>query len=556
MSDSKDDTKMVTRCSLPKFKDKVMYVKSSNDVEQSYTISSSFKGILRLSPNDVNSVNETKEIINLPEELYELDTNYSDAIVFENSASIKSNASIERRMIIASDSDSYAVDLRISDVGVEFDNLNVVGISKFNHLTLFCKDTKENKQSFKLGNSDMMTCYNDRAYKLKGGINYDVKKINVTKDGGDESYILSGEEKDGRRNFRYFRTKNFIEELVMEALLDLQTIPTGSIHFVPITMEQYKKLTANGNKKPNRYTPDTDPIVRDFLLCDGRLYNSKDFPELAKMLWNEKVYYWNDVSYEGKTLVHKFEHKNKFSENINPAEEPVNPEKYFRVPDLRRMFISSILASGIDGYMEDASAIDEDYNVAGYWLPDNVPTSLDGDFDNHFHFIAYGSYTPIVSYPTGEDFTFVKGQAGQFESVADEDYETKVVRGTGAPAILTLTNHLSWSRSVKEGPGFGTGTGGLRRRDYWGYEPLPGIAYMAGPRTGRNNVRDYIYAAPSTARTSYCFLNSPEVFDNRMAYGADANDVLHEEKYQPFDPELYGHENTPKYVACLPLIKI
>ena len=556
MSDSKDDIKTVTRCSLPKFKDKVMYVKSSNDVEQSYTISSSFKGILRLSPNDVNSVNETKEIINLPEELYELDTNYSDAIVFENSASIKSNASIERIMIIASDSDSYAVDLRISDVGVEFDNLNVVGISKFNHLTLFCKDTKENKQSFKLGNSDMITCYNDRAYKLKGGINYDVKKINVTKDGGDESYILSGEEKDGRRNFRYFRTKNFIEELVMEALLDLQTIPTGSIHFVPITMEQYKKLTANGNKKPNRYTPDTDPIVRDFLLCDGRLYNSKDFPELAKMLWNEKVYYWNDVTYEGKTLVHKFEHKNKFSENINPAEEPVNPEKYFRVPDLRRMFISSILASGIEGYMEDASAIDEDYNVAGHWLPDNVPTSLDGDFDNHFHFIAYGSYTPIVSYPTGEDFTFVKGQVGQFESVADEDYETKVVRGTGAPAILTLTNHLSWSRSVKEGPGFGTGTGGLRRRDYWGYEPLPGIAYMAGPRTGRNNVRDYTYAAPSTARTSYCFLNAPEVSDNRMAYGADANDVLHEEKYQPFDPELYGHENTPKYVACLPLIKI
>jgi hypothetical protein len=29
----------------------------------------------------------------------------------------------------------------------------------------------------------------------------------------------------------------------------------------------------------------TDPLIRDFLLCDGRQYRTKDFPELAKILW-------------------------------------------------------------------------------------------------------------------------------------------------------------------------------------------------------------------------------------------------------------------------------
>jgi hypothetical protein len=45
---------------LPKFKEKVMYV-SKNDsktkIESSYVISSSFKGILRLSPNNHTTVN-------------------------------------------------------------------------------------------------------------------------------------------------------------------------------------------------------------------------------------------------------------------------------------------------------------------------------------------------------------------------------------------------------------------------------------------------------------------------------------------------------------------
>jgi hypothetical protein len=46
---------------LPRFKDKVMYVpasQSSTKVDTSYVISSSFKGIVRLSPNNHNSTYE------------------------------------------------------------------------------------------------------------------------------------------------------------------------------------------------------------------------------------------------------------------------------------------------------------------------------------------------------------------------------------------------------------------------------------------------------------------------------------------------------------------
>ena len=578
MSESQSNSFSVKRCSLPKFKDKVMYVVSPKGVEQSYTVSSSFKGILRLSPNDVSSINEVEEILQLPEELYEMDTNYSDAIVFEGAAAIKSNASIERRMIIASDSDSYAVDLRISERGVEFDNLNVVGISKFDHLTVFSNDVSGNNKAFKMGNSILKTTYNDLAYKSNGS-NYDVKEVDVKK--GDESYILSAEEKEGKRVFKYFKTKTFIEELVMEALLDLQTIPTGSIHFVPVTMEQYKKLTTDNSTaishRPNCNKEGTDPIVRDFLLCDGRKYNRKDYPELAKMLWNEKVHYWkpidailkeNNGEVDGFLIVRE-EHKNDYGEE----EDDIT----FRVPDMRRMFISYLKAKGVDGFMEDATAITEDSNEAGYWLPDNVPLSTDGNVDNHFHFIAYGTYTPIVSFPQPNDnrtYTFVKGSEESFTQVAEDDTITvtyvdendedelksktilRGVKSTGKPAVLTHTNHLSWSKSVKQGPGFGTGTGGLRRREYWGYEPWPAIAYMAGPRTGEKNKRKYEYSAPDVGRTSLSISNTINAKSNDEAYGADKNNNLNYEKYENLDVKIYGHENTPKYVACLPLIKI
>jgi hypothetical protein len=81
--------------------------------------------------------------------------------------------------------------------------------------------------------------------------------------------------------------------------MDFQTIPTGSIHWFPVTIEQFKELVRNNGSKPNvSFIPGTseqekvDPLLRDFLLCDGRRYNNKDFPELAKILWKEPIRRW------------------------------------------------------------------------------------------------------------------------------------------------------------------------------------------------------------------------------------------------------------------------
>lgn len=537
-------------CTLPKFKDKVMYVSTSDNKEQSYSISASFKGILRLSPNNLNSIYETSNMMDVPEEFVKIDTNYSDAIVFEGDASINSFASIDRRMIFVSDSDSYAVDLRISKTGVEFNNLNVVGISKFKHLTLFHTDDGKKSPPFKMGNTIMPYLHNILGDKtITHGKDYDVKDIDVKSADGDNSYILFGNDSNGERVFKYQKTKRFIEELVKEALLDLQTIPTGSIHFVPVSLSQY--LTLMGDNKPNVYTSDNDPIIRDFLLCDGRRYNSRDFPELAKVLWNETVDYWRS---DGGDYLHRYESINTFSKTEGE-------EKTFRVPDLRRMFISSIYAKGIDGYTENAK-IDKDekigsnVNRAGHWMPDNIPLGDEGDIDNHFHFIAYGTYSPIVSYHSS-NYKHVKSNA-KFTKVADDGsgvYEGYIEMNAN-PAILTLTNHLSWSYYTKLGPGFGTGVGGLRRRDYWGYEPFPAIAYMAGPRTTENNIKNYNYSAPSVGRTSLSMSNVlSETNTNDEAYGTEKN-KLNGETYVSLDENLYGYENSPKFFACLPLIKI
>jgi hypothetical protein len=54
-----DTTKLTAE--LPKFKDKVMYVSSAisdTKLETSYVVSSSFKGIVRLSPNNHTIVRE------------------------------------------------------------------------------------------------------------------------------------------------------------------------------------------------------------------------------------------------------------------------------------------------------------------------------------------------------------------------------------------------------------------------------------------------------------------------------------------------------------------
>jgi hypothetical protein len=142
--------------------------------------------------------------------------------------------------------------------------------------------------------------------------------------------------------------------LILEALLDLQTIPTGSIHWFPVTLEQYKQLVTKNGKKPNTSfingddTKPVDPLLRDFLLCDGRRYNNRDFPELAKILWREPITRWKIATNDSTKMYPHFdtECNNYGPKTVNGNIEVSANSFTFRVPDLRHMFISSILLDG------------------------------------------------------------------------------------------------------------------------------------------------------------------------------------------------------------------
>jgi hypothetical protein len=62
-----------------------------------------------------------------------------------------------------------------------------------------------------------------------------------------------------------------------------------------------------------------------------------------------------------------------------------------------------MMATGVHDYKGVGLKI-EDYskfNYPGHWLPDNLPPSKQYENDKHFHFIAYGSYSPTVTFPRG-----------------------------------------------------------------------------------------------------------------------------------------------------------
>ena len=99
----------------------------------------------------------------------------------------------------------------------------------------------------------------------------------------------------------------------------------------------------------------TDPIIRDFLLCDGREYNAIDFPELAKTLWKENIQTWkkHDNIYPEEGDYNESEKEPYTFIYPRPREDGDIPNKFdskhtFRVPDLRHMFIGSVLAHGME----------------------------------------------------------------------------------------------------------------------------------------------------------------------------------------------------------------
>lgn len=100
-----------------------------------------------------------------------------------------------------------------------------------------------------LGNPSSIITYNDK----KTFDDWDEQEVRVTGKSPDNSAILYGTiGENNKRTWSYKQTSLFVKELIMEALLELETIPTGSVHWFPVTIEQYKALVSKNGGRHNK----------------------------------------------------------------------------------------------------------------------------------------------------------------------------------------------------------------------------------------------------------------------------------------------------------------
>lgn len=570
---------------IPRFKDKVMYIPaniSKTKKEASYVISASFKGIVRLSPNNHNTTYETPNIqLSIGDDLA-LGTTYSDSIKFDDSAlnSMKSNADITKRMIIGSDSDGYLVPFRISENNFEFDNLGVIGITEADKLTIFTTDTDDRNNTFILNGERMpyfpQTNYTtpQRLYKDKNleqpvpFHEYDVRDVVITGD-ADNSYLVYGTiDGNGKRTYRYKQSSAFIKELILEALLDLQTIPTGSIHWFPVTIDQYKLLVEANGKKPNKSfngNEKVDPLLRDFLLCDGRRYNNKDFPELAKILWKENITRWEKKTIgENKCLLPRLDTEcNNYGpkQNSNGSIDDKAEFYTFRVPDLRHAFISSIYLNGTQ-YITSGKAEKPRTNVTSHsaditgsrCVDYKPPSSNDTQEDKHKHFICYGNYAEIKY--TDENLPISNDDVSKLDA--------PYLQNGAQTHVLTPFNHPYTVTSGKSFKGFHYRVESTPNRGHTGLDAIPSVAFLSIPSNNKIK-KDNFVSFNETKITHGVSSDDIPSFDYPTNY-SDINDRFSgntnqdsNETYVAWNDYMsntYGNENTPKFYTMLPFIKI
>lgn len=566
-----DTTTLVAE--LPKFKDKVMYISNNADTDfraVSYTISSSFQGIVRLSPNNHTIYDEKPGLQLSIQDEKSQGLSYSDAIVFDNNAlsSKKSNCDITRRMIIASESTGYLVNFRISNKDVEFDNLGIIGMIQTDNLVLYSTNKLYNNNTFMINGNRMPTSaktpspsierlYTNQEMSATIPIGaYDERKVSVTGVGDKSSLLYSTLDGDGSRIQKYKKTQLFIRDAVMQALLSLETIPTGSIHFVPVTIEQYKELCRAGNKpnqnyKNNKPSANTcDPIIRDFLLCDGRKYNNVDFPELAKILWKEHVTTWGTVKgSKGNTFVYP-------NKNISNSTEESDKYK-FRVPDLRHMFIGAVPAIGDDNLKNTYPASHRNQSLVktGFYFPDNIPVYTQKyKPDTHRHFIAYGTYDlSLFSSNSSFHTNFVNNYIKECSHEGNKSKLTIRNANNDYVGTMYLTNHPFWMGGYRKGDtageqcfnGFGIRPTSLPERFHVGVESIGAYFFASIPMKGELS-KEYQQPAYDTSSANMTGKSSIQILSTYQKEPSGEFPV----------PSLHGHENAPKFFAMLPLIKI
>lgn len=527
---------------IPKFIDKIIYTNN-----ESYYISSSFKGILRLSPNDIKTYNQNVGVQLSVVEQKTGKSNYADCIDFADDINTVEGAftdcDVDKTMILCTDSDGYAVGFRLSRTNPEFDNLGVIGITEANELHLYT----DKNNTFTINGQSM--------------------PINADTESRKAFLKMNGE-----GDWEYFTPDEFIKDTIIDILRSFETVPTGSIHWCPVTIDQYKKLCEKDKDKNNltySYThnqTNSDPLVRDFLVCDGRKYRCADFPELAKILKNEQVSC--HVKKQNKTVTWYYPSYHDNSEE----------EKYFYVPDLRHMFISSVMAKGIHGTLENASSDAILSPDSGTYTPDCNVDGITIDKNQHRHFTAYGTwqvrgYSDYVGEDAKNDIypnTKIEINAENGTGVMTFDYTPDYTPYTPTTPVIDL-NHFDKTNGLKEkqvtlSDGDIIGIMPLHNHPYAYYTTKDstnsGGIIGFGQRIGENN-RDSHSGANSVAATY--FLSRPNYprptfnieYIGKSSYDINSFDVGYlTPTNNTYDSISNGHENKSKFYAMLPLIKI
>lgn len=541
---------------LPVLRERSVYVKDDGyGKDNSNYINKSFKGILRLSPNDSASYQERESYISYN------DTT-ADYISFEDDISEQ----LKKQFIKVSTSDGILLDLRIAKEGVEYDNLYILGAVKTEApLQLFVKDDK----GFKLGATDII-CKTNNIFSATERNNKQYAPIND--ETLDDTHVLINA---NGRGLEFVSAKNIINLFVKEALLKLSAVPSGSIHFVPINIKQYDALLKK-SKGHNISALDNDPLIRDYLLCDGSYYRSTDFPELAKVLNKEKIVYWknvfkDDINDNSRKVTHlvKAEDTNNrniidvysgvFKDDAIEKEEPT-PTLVFRVPDLRGMFVQSALM----GYAQP--------NTVGDYSIDSITDSklmIKYGGDNHYHYI-------VLDNPMPNRNTF----AGTLSEVLDEStgydgvYQgtpTALARFGGIYAVKKTRITNSCGKCCKSCDGAYGGSGiykpNFKSQNCTIVGPSGGYILstlnkkMSATLQGIKWLGTASWAIDmSIPDNDIC--NDKEI-DKHLNYTMLKDDAVynnHAKSYVSYDSEnmrkLLGYENTPEFYGVLPLIKI
>lgn len=545
---------------LPIYKERRMTGRQDNGAGiSSYKIKNSYCGILRLSPNSSATLIENNNFTTEEDSVSYI--NYRDNI----------EDLIDKQFIRVSSSDGVMLDMRISTNAIEYTNLYINGaVSTESGIVCYMNDD----DVFQIGNLTLPTTYNSKPTSSpKPNKIYEPLTRENLKDG----YILVNTAEDGQTpNFEFLNGIELIRSFVNDSMNELRSLPTGSIHWMPVSIKQYEELlnrkdaAGNNINAHNGNNLFADTIIRDFLLCDGSLYNIKDFPELAKILKGEKTRYWYK---NGSYMVSEVDDCIK-----TIADGKERPAGTFRVPDMRSMFMQYLIPT-LD------MANKEGNNTGDYEIDSNkVPTlAVDRNSDLHYHYIVLDS-----------PFTSVAGEHTKLSQNSKINFGS-TISGTdiGLPVFNSsnpstpLTRYGSGKIGTWEGRG-GLGGGGCHQQPCFGATGRSGPSYIYYTYLSNRNCTvgghtcGYFLSSSKRYRggkneslplnnyhgvSSFNILmHTPITYgtkdkinytNNREVYNkTKTNQYVSSQNGISGLTKMYGKENTPEYFACLPLIKI